>query len=735
MFLNLSINLFFLSFSLSSVPVDADEIKRLGKRFKKLDLDNSGSLSVEEFMSLPELQQNPLVQRVIDIFDTDGNGEVDFKEFIEGVSQFSVKGDKEQKLRFAFRIYDMDKDGFISNGELFQVLKMMVGNNLKDTQLQQIVDKTIINADKDGDGRISFEEFCAVRSYCSLFCFCYTVDRTRCQEVDMSLRIQTAVYLWRDSASCFIVLHLLQAALKTFFYQYMYIRLFTPIIFFSLKCSINLMELKVQTPIQNLPKMRLHIAVRAILMFWKDPKICIFLKQKGKYYLQNTACNFFISCIILRIVHKRVFRRSVQRQMEINGKYIYNLKQNTPFNIKGHRCLRSYNLPIALATLPSFCLQKWVEIRVSCCELRFPSAHQAMSTPLEKPQIISHIQKSLNYTVFDCKWIPCSAKFVCMGNFARGTGVMQIYEVQHGEAKLVKEIEKAKPIKCGTFGATSIQQRHLATGDFSGNLNIWNLELPDVPVYSVKAHKEIVNAIDGVGGLGIGDGAPEIVTGSRDGTVKVWDPRQKDTPVANMEPVEGESKRDCWTVAFGHAFNDQDRCVCAGYDNGDIKLFDLRNMSLRWETNIKNGVCCVEFDRKDINMNKLVATSLEGKFHVFDMRTQHPTKGFASVAEKAHKSTIWQVGHLPQNRDIFMTAGGAGNLHLWKYEYPAQRTKKDADDIDMGVAGSVSLLQNVTLSTQPIASLDWSPDKQGLCVTSAFDQTVRVLIVTKLNRV
>lgn len=30
--------------------------------------------------------------------------------------------------------------------------------------------------------------------------------------------------------------------------------------------------------------------------------------------------------------------------------------------------------------------------------------------------------------------------------------------------------------------------------------------------------------------------------------------------------------------------------MCAGYDNGDIKLFDLRNMSLRWETNIKNGV-------------------------------------------------------------------------------------------------------------------------------------------------
>jgi len=141
---------------------DAEEIKRLGKRFKKLDLDNSGSLSVDEFMSLPELQQNPLVQRVIDIFDEDQNGEVDFKEFIQGVSQFSVKGDKSSKLRFAFKIYDMDNDGYISNGELFQVLKMMVGSNLKDTQLQQIVDKTILFADKDEDGKINFEEFCEV---------------------------------------------------------------------------------------------------------------------------------------------------------------------------------------------------------------------------------------------------------------------------------------------------------------------------------------------------------------------------------------------------------------------------------------------------------------------------------------------------------------------------------------------------------------------------------------------
>ncbi len=79
--------------------VDTEEIKRLGKRFKKLDIDGSGALSKDEFMQIHDLQQNPLVQRVIELFDTDGNGEVDFKEFIEGISQFSVKGDKEAKLK------------------------------------------------------------------------------------------------------------------------------------------------------------------------------------------------------------------------------------------------------------------------------------------------------------------------------------------------------------------------------------------------------------------------------------------------------------------------------------------------------------------------------------------------------------------------------------------------------------------------------------------------------------
>ena len=42
-------------------------------------------------------------------------------EFITGMSTFSSQADTESKLRFAFKIYDIDNDGFISNKELFQV--------------------------------------------------------------------------------------------------------------------------------------------------------------------------------------------------------------------------------------------------------------------------------------------------------------------------------------------------------------------------------------------------------------------------------------------------------------------------------------------------------------------------------------------------------------------------------------------------------------------------------------
>jgi hypothetical protein len=81
-----------------------------------------------------------------------------------------------------------------------------------------------------------------------------------------------------------------------------------------------------------------------------------------------------------------------------------------------------------------------------------------------------------------------------------------------------------------------------------------------------------------------------------------------------------------------------------------------------------------------------------------------------------------------------MTGGGNGGFNLYKYHYPASRTKMGKDNVPMGVVGNVELLNSRVISTQPIVSLDWSPDKEGLCVLTCLDQTLRVYIVTKLNR-
>lgn len=59
---------------------------------------------------------------------------------------------------------------------------------------------------------------------------------------------------------------------------------------------------------------------------------------------------------------------------------------------------------------------------------------------MDKPQIIAHVEKSVNFSLFDCRWMPCSAKFVVMGSMPNSSGVIQLYEISGGDVKMVKEV-------------------------------------------------------------------------------------------------------------------------------------------------------------------------------------------------------------------------------------------------------------------------------------------------------
>ena len=92
---------------------------------------------------------------------------------------------------------------------------------------------------------------------------------------------------------------------------------------------------------------------------------------------------------------------------------------------------------------------------------------------LAKPQIICHAEKVLDYQIHDVKWIPCSSRFVSIGGKSSGAGVIEVFELTENGVKKLSEFGKKEHFKCGTFDASSLRNRHLATGDFVGRLQVW----------------------------------------------------------------------------------------------------------------------------------------------------------------------------------------------------------------------------------------------------------------------
>ncbi|KAL0244875.1 hypothetical protein GEMRC1_008957 [Eukaryota sp. GEM-RC1] len=136
-----------------------EEIKILFDRFQHLDRDGSGGLDEEEIENLTDFSLNPLRRHLLQALDTNKDTTIDFAEFLSAYSAFSSNGDKEQRIELLFKVYDANRDGFICHDELLLALSLMVGDNLSPEELEQVTQKTIVQVDRDKDGKISFQEF------------------------------------------------------------------------------------------------------------------------------------------------------------------------------------------------------------------------------------------------------------------------------------------------------------------------------------------------------------------------------------------------------------------------------------------------------------------------------------------------------------------------------------------------------------------------------------------------
>ena len=103
------------------------------------------------------LGKNPTdaeLKDMINEVDADGNGFIDFPEFLEMMARKMKDTDSEEEMKDAFRTFDKDVNGFISKAELKNIM-----DNLGESLTEEEVTEMIKEADIDGDWEVNYEEF------------------------------------------------------------------------------------------------------------------------------------------------------------------------------------------------------------------------------------------------------------------------------------------------------------------------------------------------------------------------------------------------------------------------------------------------------------------------------------------------------------------------------------------------------------------------------------------------
>ena len=150
-----------------STHFDQKELKAMYKQFKKET--PQGVINKDEFKEVMKqmgVVDNFLQDLIFNVFDNNKDGTINFQEFVTALSVMT-RGDPNEKLEFAFAMYDLDRNGYIDKQEMQQIMEAfykLVGplvtfSGKKYESPQQLVDEFFDTMDANGDGKISIEEY------------------------------------------------------------------------------------------------------------------------------------------------------------------------------------------------------------------------------------------------------------------------------------------------------------------------------------------------------------------------------------------------------------------------------------------------------------------------------------------------------------------------------------------------------------------------------------------------
>ncbi|XP_039140008.1 calcium-dependent protein kinase 20-like [Dioscorea cayenensis subsp. rotundata] len=134
-----------------------EEVAEIKELFEMMDVNNNGKITLEELKhglqkvgyQLPDAD----VKILMDAADVDGNGTLDYGEFV-AVSIHVQRMGNDEHLHKAFAYFDQNKSGYIEIEELSESLADDLGPNH-----EEVVNAIFRDVDADKDGKISYEEF------------------------------------------------------------------------------------------------------------------------------------------------------------------------------------------------------------------------------------------------------------------------------------------------------------------------------------------------------------------------------------------------------------------------------------------------------------------------------------------------------------------------------------------------------------------------------------------------